>query len=543
MKHRFGAILIPLLLAALIAPIQHSALAHPTLVMHDRDATPAPASRLYLPMIAGGAASGAPPANPLAINIGVDATRAVSSTIDMEGGTLSATAADGTRFSLTLPPHALLSPEPITLTPISAVAGLPMSGGLVAGVQFGREGLLLLEPATLTITLTTPLLTTHQFVLASEEGGKETHLYPARRDPIVLTMDVMHFSELTLVSGTPQEAANLINQYPPSAPQARAEQAQAAQDEALAPLIPYPTLFDGSWHTSVKPALLSAIANADQLGRALHQFITWRKDVLRYSWGNQPPFTSYMQDGWQYLAQGIDHAVSDSYGRCVNNNDPTQAARIMFWVKYIGLIPALQRNLGVARLASMREQLRRCANFELDFDSALDLLVPSSNVAWRAHTHAQVPLQLDLQSGLLSGQARLDYVEFSFEVPPYCPHAQTSTQTAIFQIADGFIDLNLRKQALDPELVLIIDPGQTTETWDLCGTLTKTEHIWSDAFQQWHQEERNPLGEYSIAGWARGAGSIYAHKAYSRSGLAICATNGEICAEQTTLEIQHVPLR
>ena len=46
-------------------------------------------------------------------------------------------------------------------------------------------------------------------------------------------------------------------------------------------------------------------------------------------------------------------------------------------------------------MQSMREQLRKCANFELDFDSVLGLLVPSSNVAWRAHTHAHAPLQLD----------------------------------------------------------------------------------------------------------------------------------------------------
>jgi hypothetical protein len=193
MKHRLRAIVILLLLAALIAPIQRPAFAHPTPVMHGGDATPAPAHMLYLPMIAGGAAFGEPPANPLTINVGLDATRAVSSTIAMDGGTLSATAADGTRFTLILPPHALLSPERITMTPISAIAGLPMSGGLVAGVQFGREGLLLLEPATLTITLTTPMLITHQFVLASEKGDKETHLYPARRGPTGLTMDVMHF--------------------------------------------------------------------------------------------------------------------------------------------------------------------------------------------------------------------------------------------------------------------------------------------------------------------------------------------------------------
>src|ERR1041385_528505 len=107
------------------------------------------------------------------------------------------------------------------MTPISAVAGLPMSGGLVAGVQFEPEGLLLLEPATLTITLAAPLPITRQFALASEEGGKEAHLYPARRDATTITMDVMHFSELTIVGGTPEEAANLIIQHPPSAPQAR----------------------------------------------------------------------------------------------------------------------------------------------------------------------------------------------------------------------------------------------------------------------------------------------------------------------------------
>src|SRR5947209_3801477 len=72
-----------------------------------------------------------------AINIGVvlDASRAATAVIGTAGGSLTATASDGTIFTLTIPSQALLSSETVTITPVAQAMNVPFSGGLVAGVE------------------------------------------------------------------------------------------------------------------------------------------------------------------------------------------------------------------------------------------------------------------------------------------------------------------------------------------------------------------------------------------------------------------------
>src|SRR5437016_2009958 len=83
--------------------------------------------------------------------ITVDEARAATRTLPLEGGTLSATGADGTAYSLTIPPGALLLETMITMTPIVSVSGGDMPGGSVLGVDLKPSGLRLYEFADLSI--------------------------------------------------------------------------------------------------------------------------------------------------------------------------------------------------------------------------------------------------------------------------------------------------------------------------------------------------------------------------------------------------------
>ena len=86
------------------------------------------------------------PANPVNITVSTDSAHAAAETITAaNGGTITATGADGTIFTLTVPANALLTDEAVTMTPISSVGGLLISGGLVAGVQLAPEGLRLFQ--------------------------------------------------------------------------------------------------------------------------------------------------------------------------------------------------------------------------------------------------------------------------------------------------------------------------------------------------------------------------------------------------------------
>jgi len=104
-------------------------------------------------------------------------TKAASTEVvsSASGATLSATGADGTRFTFHIPPDALLSDETVTLTPVSALHGSPL-GSLVGAVSVTPDGLELNKQGTLTITPGHPAPAQAGFVAAF--GGRDFSLYP-----------------------------------------------------------------------------------------------------------------------------------------------------------------------------------------------------------------------------------------------------------------------------------------------------------------------------------------------------------------------------
>lgn len=114
-----------------------------------------PSQQLGCPPI--GTSLAGPVPNPLLVKVTLDTGLAVTATRGTTGGDISATAADGTTFTLTVPDGALTALEEITLTPVVSIDGLPLSGGLAGAVLIGPPDLILLKLATLTIEPATPL--------------------------------------------------------------------------------------------------------------------------------------------------------------------------------------------------------------------------------------------------------------------------------------------------------------------------------------------------------------------------------------------------
>ncbi len=79
----------------------------------------------------------------------LDAPRHTTKALGPAGGDVLARAADGTRFRLAVPPGALAEEVAITLTPVTAIGGLPLEGGLVAAVDLQPSGVVFALPATL----------------------------------------------------------------------------------------------------------------------------------------------------------------------------------------------------------------------------------------------------------------------------------------------------------------------------------------------------------------------------------------------------------
>jgi hypothetical protein len=122
----------------------------------------------------------------------LERSRAASALIGPAGGTVAATGSDGTRFSLTIPPRALRAATRVRLTPVERIRGFPLKGRRVA-VQFSPDGLALLEPATLRMTLARA--PDGKFAgFAYDGSGRDFTLDVVRRSGRTIVMSVEHFS-------------------------------------------------------------------------------------------------------------------------------------------------------------------------------------------------------------------------------------------------------------------------------------------------------------------------------------------------------------
>ncbi|HLX33860.1 MAG TPA: hypothetical protein VKR30_01310 [Candidatus Limnocylindrales bacterium] len=127
-------------------------------------------------------------------NVQTETSNARGAMVDATGGTVTATGADGSVFSLTIPAGALDKSTQISLYPVSSVATLPQGSKLVAGVQFAPDGLQLAVPGTLTITLPSGTDATKLGGLAWSGDDTDPHPYPAILANGSLQVPVFHFS-------------------------------------------------------------------------------------------------------------------------------------------------------------------------------------------------------------------------------------------------------------------------------------------------------------------------------------------------------------
>jgi hypothetical protein len=128
------------------------------------------------------------------VAITTDGARAATKTFPPGGGTLTATAADGTVYSLTIPSGALLVETAITMTPIVAISGGDLPSASLLGVDLQPSGLRLYEFADLSITPPQLGPTANIAGFTYEGDGDDLHRYPATLDAGRILLHVIHFS-------------------------------------------------------------------------------------------------------------------------------------------------------------------------------------------------------------------------------------------------------------------------------------------------------------------------------------------------------------
>ena len=496
-------------------------------------------------------ADGPSPKDAAAVSPVLDEARAVKQVISAGGGQITATAADGTRFTLVVPPQALLSEVEITMTPVAQVGQFPLSGGLAAAVQLEPEGLLLWEPASLTIEPAVPVPVPDQLSFTWHERGERFHLYPLQVDPSSITMNLVHFSGYGVGRGTDAEADELpplpqedeLFPLPQDKLESETEKKTRRErkerdrkqltkkkikkrDRQLCADFSLDAIrrFD-----ALKKKFEAALDSQDEgvLRCALNEALVWER-FLKIERAFSECASAELSAAHAVLADFRSKALrilSDkAYERCGRN--VAEALRLIKLAKEAQgyLLEDVANEIG--------EKAKRCARFELQFESVTES--PVSVV----HVRATVPIQYE-PGKIPLAESPLEHVSFSVKDPSL---RAGGVQGSTFQVVDMEFDLNLRDDkdcsgANEPEATLVsmtIWPGTPWETIIDNEGRSIRGTFWVGAFAEFHEMEFDAgRGGFVISGWSKGQNQLLARKTYVQSN--------SLFSEGTALNLFHRP--
>lgn len=148
------------------------------------------------------------------VQVTLDTGRAKTQTVGPLGGSIQVTDARGAKFLLAFPAQALDGLTEVTVTPVAAIAGLPFSGGLKAGVRIEPEGLIPAASVLLTITPAAPVAPAQQLTFAFRGLAGELYLTPPRANQTAIVIPVHRLGGYGLGAGSTADLAAQLLRLP-----------------------------------------------------------------------------------------------------------------------------------------------------------------------------------------------------------------------------------------------------------------------------------------------------------------------------------------
>lgn len=300
--------------------------------------------RAYLPLVLSEAGS----ASPRTVQVTLDTGRRTVATVPLTGGEMSVSAADGTRFTLTLSDRTLLYTETITMTVVSGITGMPF--GNPHAVHLEPEGLRLFEPAILTIEPAPPIAPEAQTFFAYDGMGAEFRLHPVLLDTTRMALPLFHFSGYGVAEGTDaSRAAQLAT--PPTSPEAQFEQevGEQVRHERVDPSDPdfleqLEARARQHYAEVVLPKMQVARASGCQgdAGQSLVQqandaAFAWERTLTLFGVGDE--FMATERAGlYTFLGEMLQLCWEDATQPCMDWNNAAQVRRVLGLVRVAALL-------------------------------------------------------------------------------------------------------------------------------------------------------------------------------------------------------------
>ncbi len=299
-------------------------------------------------VITGAGCSSGEPTGPPPAPVTLEPATAVTQTIGPAGGSLTTTSSAGIQYTLEVPAGALMTSQEITLTPITDIRDLGLSGGLAGAVRLEPSGLVFAQPAVLRIktSAAAPAGTRLVGFTADADFAERALSLAAIADDEVQVL-VLHFSVVGGGFGTTtdlrifsSQAQTLIDQalveiagFTSPPPWTDAERARADQ---LATLV---------FEDLVLPGLENATADVTLL-QALSDYWAWRLILVvidletiplvsvatnEFELAVPPEYEVLVTDANEAAANGIQLALGGNNGICATQASLDALRNVFFW--------------------------------------------------------------------------------------------------------------------------------------------------------------------------------------------------------------------
>jgi hypothetical protein len=233
-------------------------------------------------------------------------------------------------YTLTVPSDALVSDTTITMTPITDVAGLGVSGGRFAGVQLEPDGLRFLQALTLQVA---PPEGAHEdaVALSYHGSGSEVYRVPLTPDPDLLEIHLMHFSGAAIYLGNNTFIAPLSD-IQPTDPEDRihSQFQQLLQEERHRQLLGEegdPALTEKiealfrEWYTElVQPTLAQMQTDCAYSRTAVPRALAWVRQMQLFGLGEV--FAAEGQAVMEAMINALKNCFDEAKKDCIDTSDP-----------------------------------------------------------------------------------------------------------------------------------------------------------------------------------------------------------------------------
>lgn len=341
-----------------------------------------------------------------------------SAVIGPEGGSLEAISEEGTTYLLELPEGALLSPSEISMTPIRQMEGLPPGAEMAASVLLEPEGLVLFEPATLTIDSPNIEGTEPLYAFTTFSGGEDPHLMPSSHSESSLRLTLTHFSSPGVIEVSNELVWNIEEAFASSNQESQAVTDFLKAQENLSGQDLLDAFINAleSWSHAVETRLKNAAAADRFIDRALADYLSWKSwvRIMDEAEGSvadgavRQALEDRIAELDELAATALAEAMERAHDRCVQNRDVNQAIRITRWALIAQRLELFGLD-GLDRQHS-KDLVKTCMRFRVVFTSTNENGMNLGFYDTQVHADFHINLtEFELGSAVVSGTGSLQY--------------------------------------------------------------------------------------------------------------------------------------